>query len=48
MDRYDDTEHTTTDFAPTYLLDDTDLSFLPNELKQEKEADDWLKNENSI
>lgn len=44
VDRYNDTEHTITGFAPRYLLDGTDVSFVPNELKQEKEADDWIKN----
>lgn len=43
VDRYNNTEHTITSFAPRYLLDGTDLSFVPNELKLGKEADDWIR-----
>ncbi|KOB68805.1 hypothetical protein OBRU01_17009 [Operophtera brumata] len=43
VDKYNDTEHTITGFAPRYLLDGTDVSFMPDELKQEKQADNWIK-----
>ncbi|XP_028179433.1 uncharacterized protein LOC114366688 [Ostrinia furnacalis] len=43
VSKYNDTEHTVTGFAPRYLLDGTDVSFLPNELKSGKKTDDWVK-----
>lgn len=43
VDTYNNTEHTTTGFAPKYLLDGTDVSILPNELKLEKKTENWIK-----
>lgn len=43
VDRYNNTDHSITGFAPRYLLDGTDVSFIPNELKLKKEADDWIR-----
>lgn len=53
VNRYNETEHAVTGFAPRYLLDGTDVSYVPNELKQKKAMDDWIKDrkiafENSI
>lgn len=33
--KYNETEHTVTGFAPEYLLNGTDVTMLPRELKQE-------------
>lgn len=41
--KYNETEHTVTGFAPKYLLDGTDVSILPTELKIEKSEEIWLK-----
>lgn len=43
VNRYNNTEHSITGFAPRYLLDGTDVSLVPNELKLEKETNDWIK-----
>lgn len=47
IDKYNDTDHTVTGFAPRYLLDGTDVSLLPSELKQEKIIDNWIKDRNT-
>lgn len=36
-------EHTVTGFAPKYLLDGTDTSNIPEELKRKTNKDDWIK-----
>ncbi|MGR0243497.1 hypothetical protein ACUWC2_28845, partial [Klebsiella pneumoniae] len=46
-------EHTVTGFAPRYLLDGTEVTLLPEELRQSKTADHWITDrklalENSI
>lgn len=41
--KYNETEHTVTGFAPKYLLDGTDVSILPPELKNEKSKEIWLE-----
>lgn len=41
--RYNETEHTVTGFAPAYLLEGTDITILPNELKQKNTKDDWIR-----
>lgn len=33
VNKYNDTEHSLKSFAPRYLLDDRDVTVLPNELK---------------
>lgn len=33
--QYNDTEHTVTKFAPSYLMNGTDVTVLPRELKQD-------------
>lgn len=51
--KYNETQHTVTDFAPEYLLYGTDVTILPHELKREKLGSDWDRDkrkavENSI
>ncbi|MGR0272038.1 hypothetical protein ACUWC3_28380, partial [Klebsiella pneumoniae] len=53
VDKYNNTEHTVTGFAPRYLLDGTEVTLLPEELRQSKTADHWITDrklalENSI
>lgn len=43
VNKYNDTEHSVTGFAPRYLLDGTNVTVLPNELKLKKPKRDWLK-----
>lgn len=43
VERYNETEHTVTGFTPKYLLDGTDTSILPKELRREKHKEDWIK-----
>ncbi|KAK9728419.1 hypothetical protein QE152_g18004 [Popillia japonica] len=43
VDKYNITEHSVTGFTPKYLLDGTDTSLLPEELKENKNAEDWKK-----
>lgn len=43
VEKYNETEHTVTGFTPKYLLEGTDITMLPNELKQEKTEDDWIQ-----
>ncbi|GBP71529.1 hypothetical protein EVAR_50589_1 [Eumeta japonica] len=42
VNKYNDTVHTVTGFTPRYLLEGTEVSFLPEELKQSKTAEDWM------
>lgn len=51
--KYNDTNHSITGFASRYLLYGTDVTILPNKLKQEKSNSDWIRDrktalENSI
>lgn len=41
--KYNDTEHTVTGFAPSYLMHGTDVTILPKELKQKTSKQDWLR-----
>lgn len=41
--KYNDTEHTVTGFAPNYLLNGTDVTMLPMELKQKYKEDNWIQ-----
>ena len=42
VERYNNTEHTVTGFAPQYLLDGTKSNILPKELNEiKKEKEDW-------
>lgn len=41
--KYNETEHTVTGYAPTYLLNGTDVTILPNELKPKKTETDWIR-----
>ena len=41
VDKYNETKHSITGFAPKYLLDGTDVNILPKELKAEKTEDQW-------
>lgn len=43
VDKYNDTVHTVTGFAPRYLLYGTDVSILPTELKKDKSQLEWLE-----
>lgn len=43
VEKYNDTVHTVTGFAPKYLLNGSDVSFLPNELKNNKSQIEWLQ-----
>jgi len=43
VEKYNETEHTITGFALKYLLEDTDVTILLNELKQKTMRDNWLK-----
>ncbi|CAI6344779.1 unnamed protein product [Macrosiphum euphorbiae] len=43
VNRYNDTDHSVTGFAPRYLLYGTDVSILPHELKEGKKTEmDWI------
>ncbi|XP_047998243.1 uncharacterized protein LOC125235715 [Leguminivora glycinivorella] len=53
VNKYNNTEHTVTGFTPRYLLEGSDDSLLPDELKLDKTVDDWIEDkklafENSI
>ena len=41
--KYNETEHTVTGYAPTYLLNGTNVTILPNELKPKKTETDWTQ-----
>jgi len=44
IDRYNKTEHTVTGFTPKYLLDGTDTSILPDEIKKQNDnKENWIK-----
>jgi len=43
VNKYNDTEHTVTGFAPRYLLYGTDVTLIPKELKQEAQKENWIK-----
>lgn len=42
IQKYNETEHSVTGFAPKYLLDGTNVSILPNELKTTESEDKWM------
>jgi len=43
--KYNETEHTVTGFSPRYLLDGTDTSVLPQEIKDKNmKKEDWKRN----
>lgn len=42
-DRYNETQHTVTGFTPKYLLDGTNTSSLPNEIKKRNTKDNWIR-----
>ena len=53
IQKYNETEHSVTGFAPKYLLDGTNVSILPNEIKSIPTDDKWIADrrlalENSI
>lgn len=41
--KYNETEHTVTGFAPTYLLNGTDVTMLPEELRQENTKNNLIR-----
>lgn len=43
IDRYNKTEHTVTGFTPKYLLDGTDTSILPDEMKKRNNKENWIR-----
>jgi transposase InsO family protein len=42
IQKYNETEHCVTGFSPKYLLDGTNVSILPDELKQKISKNDWI------
>lgn len=42
IQKYNETDHSVTGFAPKYLLDGTNVSILPNELKTIEREDKWI------
>ena len=42
VDKYNKIEHSVTGFTPEYLLNGSDTSIIPEELKKEKTRDDWI------
>ncbi|KYN10028.1 hypothetical protein ALC57_17843 [Trachymyrmex cornetzi] len=47
VQKYNETEHTVTGFAPKYLLDGTDTTTLPIELKQNVTEHHWIQDRNT-
>jgi len=43
IDKYNNTEHTVTSFAPKYLMEAKNVSLLPNELLREKTKIEWIR-----
>lgn len=43
VSKYNETIHSVTGFAPEYLLNGTDITILPNELKEEKSNSNWIR-----
>lgn len=43
VENYNNTEHTVTGFAPKYILDGTNISLLPEELKKDISEDEWIR-----
>lgn len=41
--KYNETIHSVTGFSPTYLLNGTDVTILPRELRQKKSHSDWIR-----
>lgn len=41
--QYNDNEHTVTKFAPSYLMNGTDVAVLPRELKQDNSEQNWIQ-----
>lgn len=42
IQKYNETEHSVTGFAPEYLLNGTNVSILPNEIKTIQKEDRWI------
>lgn len=43
VDKYNETEHTITGFSPKYLIDGTNVTALPEELKRTTDKDEWIR-----
>jgi transposase InsO family protein len=43
IEKYNETEHTVTGFTPKYLLDGTDTSILPEDMKIRNNKENWIK-----
>jgi len=43
VNKYNETEHTVTGFSPKYLLDGTNVTALPEELKKMTDKDEWTR-----
>lgn len=43
VDKYNETEHSVTGFAPKYLLDGTDVTIVPDKLKRKTNIEDWTR-----
>lgn len=44
VNKYNDKKHSVTSFDPRYLLNEMDVSIIPEELKQDKLEIDWMRN----
>jgi len=43
VQKYNETKHSVTGFAPSYLMNGTDTSILPKELKKKITEQDWIR-----
>lgn len=43
VDKYNETEHSVTEFVPKYLLDGTNVTIVPDKLKRETNIEDWTR-----
>ena len=43
VQKYNDTEHSVTTYAPSYLMNGTNVTMLPSELKQDNSEKTWIQ-----
>ncbi|XP_078051980.1 uncharacterized protein LOC144478134 [Augochlora pura] len=48
IDKYNKTEHTVTGFTPKYLLDGTDTSILPEEIRTRNNKENWIRDKELV